>query len=562
MNCLCNRKCAELIDVVAQKDIFDHYHSLKNWSKQTIFLRSIVKREPVKENLNPRVSLKKRDFFSSYYLNNANGQTQRVCSEFVERLLQINRAKLFRAVSSISKNPNAVDLRGKMPKSKTDPADIAFIEIFLQTFPRYESKINPNSSPIKYFHPSLTLNKIYELYNNSCHFKQRTILCKSIFFKVLKDRFNYLKPFKSTSVCRVCLKLKALKKRKILSAEQHEKIQKEMVKHDSEVKNVKSELLQCIKDSEINNTEVLTIELQQPLEIPCLSVEESYDWRQLWFSNVCIYNELRQKAYMYVWDETIADRGQEQIASCLLKHIFTIVPKTTKKVILYSKSSSLYRNMKMSLMLKKVGDYQKEGNLETIEQRFFFNGHDSNDCNRCFDAIDKQRKSTLINKNLFTPSDWVQLISMAKRSEPQFNVINMTASDFFSVAKLMNFLIDDKHSATGQEIYWPNISAITCTVSEPLNFCVRYFNKESAVYLLSAQDVNEFRSTGLIYGSKNENAITKIKYDNLQTNLNCIPTEHHEYFKSIKFIDSPLDQDYALASYDSNNEEMNSDEEN
>lgn len=191
-------------------------------------------------------------------------------------------------------------------------------------------------------------------------------------------------------------KTKSNEKRKILSAEQHEKIEREVNKHDSDVKNVKSELLQCIKDSEINNTEVLTVELQQPLEIPCLSVEESYDWRQLW---VCIYDELRQQAYMYVWNETVADRGQEQIASCILKHIFTIVPKTTKKVILYSKSSSLYRNMKMSQMLKKVGDYRKEVNLETIEQRFFFNGHDSNDCNRCFDAIDKQKKSTLINKN-------------------------------------------------------------------------------------------------------------------------------------------------------------------
>lgn len=100
-----------MIDVVAQKDYFDHYHSLKKWSEQTKFLRSIVKREPVKQNFNQRVSLKKKDFHSSYYLTDANGQSQRVCSDFVERVLQINRAKLYRA--STSKNPDAVDFRGK-----------------------------------------------------------------------------------------------------------------------------------------------------------------------------------------------------------------------------------------------------------------------------------------------------------------------------------------------------------------------------------------------------------------------------------------------------------------
>lgn len=101
--CSCNRKCAEIIDVVVQKDIFDHYHSLKIWSEKTLFLRTIVKRVPVKENLNPRMILKKREYFSSYWLNDENGQSQRVCSVFVERLLQIQRAKVFRAVVQITK---------------------------------------------------------------------------------------------------------------------------------------------------------------------------------------------------------------------------------------------------------------------------------------------------------------------------------------------------------------------------------------------------------------------------------------------------------------------------
>lgn len=354
VNCSCNRKCADLIDVVRQKAIYDYYYSLKKWSQKIVFLRSIVKRVSVKENLNPRVNLKKRENFSSYFLNDVNGKQLRVCSKFVGTLFQINRNKLFRAVSSITKNPNAEDRRGKSSKVKTDPVDILFMEEIIRTFPCYESKIKPNSSPTKYFHPKLTLNKIFELYTNSCTFKQRKVLSKNIFNDVLKKRFAQLKPFKSTSVCHICRKLSSLEKRKVLSIEQQEQIQKQVNEHNSNVKSVKDELLQCIKDSITDDTEVFTFELQRPLEIPCLSIEESYDWRQLWFSNLCIYDELRHKAYMYVWDETVSSRGQEEIASCVLKHILTSIPKTAKKVILYSKSSCLYRNMKMCLMLKKV----------------------------------------------------------------------------------------------------------------------------------------------------------------------------------------------------------------
>lgn len=559
VNCSCNRKCAEkLIDVVVQKDNFDHYHSLKTWSEKTLFLRSIVKRDPVKENLNPRLTLKKREYFSSYFLNDGNGQPQRVCSLFVERLLQITRQKLFRAVSSIAKNPEGIDLRGKMPKNKTDPEDILFVENFVQTLPCYESKIKPNLSPIKYLHPSLTHSKVYEIYTNLCTFKQRTVLSKTIFNKVFKNRFSHLMPYKSISVCRICPRLKALEKRKVLSLEQNEKIQKERDEHDSRVKNVKNEFLQCVEDAKTNQTEVLTFELQRPLEMPCLSTDECYDWRQLWLSNLCIFDEVRRKSYMYVWDETISRRGPEEIASCVVKHIFTVVPKTAIKVILYSKSSSLYRNVKVSLMLKKIGSYLKDASLKTIEQRFFLKGHDSNDCSRCFEAIEKRKKSVLMNTNLFIPDDWVKLIESAKR--PQYEIVQMTENDFYSVERLMNLLIDDKHSATGHQIHWSHISTITYTLNDPLNLCVCYENKKSAVHLLSAQDVIEFCSTSLIYSSKGGNAISKMKYEDLQKNLNCLPIEHHEFYKSIKFNDSSMD--YALASHDSSNEDMNSDEEN
>lgn len=103
--CKCNKNCANAVDVLTQKDIYEKYYGMEKWSEKTTFLRSISIREPVKENINARVSLKNKNYYTSYYVNDSNGQSQRVCVDFLVKLLKINRTKLFRAASTITTNP-------------------------------------------------------------------------------------------------------------------------------------------------------------------------------------------------------------------------------------------------------------------------------------------------------------------------------------------------------------------------------------------------------------------------------------------------------------------------
>lgn len=193
--CNCNKDCATVIDVVNQKDIFDQFYGLPSWSKKTEFLRSIVNRESVKENLNPRINLKDRDLFSTYHFFDSVGKKQRVCSLFVTKLLQINRMKLFRVAASIKSNPFAIDRRGKGSNRKTTAELTAFAKQFMQTIPCYESKIDSNSFDTKYLHPNLTLNTIYRLYRNMCDFKQKQKLSKSVFVKCFKTNYPNLQAF-------------------------------------------------------------------------------------------------------------------------------------------------------------------------------------------------------------------------------------------------------------------------------------------------------------------------------------------------------------------------------
>lgn len=216
--CKCNRNCANAVDVLTQKDTFDQYHRMTNWSEKTKFLRSIAIRERVKENTNARVSLKEKNYYTSYYLTDSSGESLRVCADFLGKLLGVNRTKLFRAVSTIATNPDAKDRRGvKISRKKSDPADIAFIINFVQTLPKYASKIKPKtSSSIQYLHPNLTVQKLYQLYANVCKFKQRHTLSKAVFERELKKEFIHLKQFKNSKDCRTCKMINEQKKRKVL----------------------------------------------------------------------------------------------------------------------------------------------------------------------------------------------------------------------------------------------------------------------------------------------------------------------------------------------------------
>lgn len=96
-----------------------------------------------------------------------------------------------------------------------------------------------------------------------------------------------------------------------------------------------------------------TFELQHALEMPFKTVEESYEWNQLWCSNVFVFDEERSKRFTYFWDESVAPRGPEQKACCLLRYNLLNLPKNTKKIIVYSKDDQFNRNLNLTLILKK-----------------------------------------------------------------------------------------------------------------------------------------------------------------------------------------------------------------
>lgn len=61
------------------------------------------------------------------------------------------------------------------------------------------------------------------------------------------------------------------------------------------------------------------LDLQKCLPTPYLTNAKSFYSLKLWTLNLTIYDATEKKAYCMVWDESVAGRGGNEIASALLK---------------------------------------------------------------------------------------------------------------------------------------------------------------------------------------------------------------------------------------------------
>ena len=114
------------------------------------------------------------------------------------------------------------------------------------------------------------------------------------------------------------------------------------------------------------------MDLQKALPFPVLTVSEAYCRRNTYCYNFGVHDVANGQAVLYVWDESVASRGSQEISSCLTKH-FKNTAADKKHIILYSDAcTGQNRNIKVALMLMKL---TQECNIEIIDQKFMTSGH-------------------------------------------------------------------------------------------------------------------------------------------------------------------------------------------
>lgn len=539
--CGCRKECANKINVMRQKEIFETFYDFKNWSQKTMYLRSLIKSVPKEEDLNPVTRVEKRTKHN-YYLISSNGEHEEVCYQFFLNCLKVSKSSLSRAIKSVVTNESAVESRGRFPARKTKISDIKFVKKFIQGFPCYHSHYGPKKSNKKFLNPNLNIRRLYREYSIVRDFKGRNKVSEWKFRHIFNTKFNLGFRPKKVDTCRRCDKFIAE-----IQCERTNTIRKEIAiqqkkDHLLTVERTKSLFLDSVKFCrEIDDdTEIFTFDLQRALELPSISTSEAFYRRQLWCYNLGIVDQKRNRAFMYIWDESVASRGAQEITSCLLKHFKNCVPMNTKTIIVNSDACpGQNRNIKTTLMLKKCLDSWPNENLQSIEQRFFVSGHSYNSCDRCFGLIEKQKK---ITEAIYTPQHWVNIIAQAKKNEPKFTVIKMEKKDFFSCEQLENAITNRKVTTSKEKVEWLNIQKIINIRTNPFDITVeRYGSSPLPLVHVSLRKrgsigrlTTSFSNYNFVPLYREQRPIKYKKYVDLMKLIQYIPEKFHAFYHGLK----------------------------
>jgi len=189
---------------------------------------------------------------------------------------------------------------------------------------------------------------------------------------------------------------------------------------------------------------VSPFDLQSVFSTPRLSSNVVYYKRQLSVYNLGIHDCSNETAHMHVWDETIASRGAQEIASCLRKYLASNGHQGSKTyLILWSDScGGQNRNIKVALrLLELVQDPSVSYNI--ITQKFLESGHSFLPNDSDFGDIEKRLKH---HSEVYVPQQYYDVIREARSSSKPFKVIEMTQDDFFSTAMLEKATVNNNNN--------------------------------------------------------------------------------------------------------------------
>lgn len=387
-----------------------------------------------------------------------NGLRVSVCKKcFQKTFAETNKAieqVLKNKYTNNSMRPIELDKRGKgSPKNTITAETKEIVRSHLLSIPNYESHYTRRDSSRKYIPTHFTLAALYEEFK----IKYPDVKVYRKFYETQFHDLNLAIKVPNKDTCMTCDRLITLnsnqdKPELSVALKVHQEQADLAYSMKKEDKLISKENLQH---------QTFTFDLQQCLPTPVITSSLAFYKRHFWTYNLTIHNCDSNQAFCYLWNETLANRGANEVGSCLYKCLLN-VPSEIKHVTMYS-DTCRGQNKNSHIAAMCLVAMQNCG-LETLDHTFLVSGHTHMESDSGHSVIEKKKK---YNGQIEHPHDWATLIRQCGKKNPM-QVIEMKTPDFKDYSFLFkSVLTNRKITASGENVNWRQIKWIRYKKSKP-----------------------------------------------------------------------------------------------
>ncbi|XP_060806519.1 uncharacterized protein LOC132903184 [Amyelois transitella] len=532
---VCKFKCNSKISFQERKNIFDRFWGLSNHEQQWVFISKYAKRYSKKRITTENDS--KRNFSVTYNLpvdlDKSSPRSVKVCKTMFKNTLSISNQFIMSALDKYDKTTGncSKDLRGHH-NNKTKINTAAVIQgvcDHVRSFQPVESHYIRKDSSKLYLSGDLNFSIMFQLYKewaeeNNILERVRTV---RQYRDIVNKEMNICFFIPKKDQCDVCTAFKNCP-----DTQPAEKFEEHMKNKDVARSLKKQDKIKATTHPETITS--ATFDFQKILSTPHGETSSFYYKRKLSIFNFTVFEMGLKKGICYMWPETIAKRGSNEVASCLLHFIENSARKGIKDVRLWSDNcGGQNRNRAVFFMYAFCSSKFKID----ICHRFLEKGHTQQEGDSVHAMIEKSSK----RKSIYSPEEWYTLVRWCKTSGDPYEVINITQNMFLDFKGCLDNLKWDKNT-DNETVKWSKIREVVVKSDFPNTIFYKYnLHEEESKRIDLLQKRNTRSRRDNILNEPNvcyddTLMITHSKYNDL-VNLceqNLIPFRYHEFYKNLK----------------------------
>ena len=338
------------------------------------------------------------------------------------------------------------------------------IKRHIDLFPRVEGHYVRKTSQREYLESGLSLQKMYRLYTSWCNENNLEKGKFWLYDDIFSSQYNISFHTPRKDQCTACREYEVSneEKKAVLQTKYEAHIQnKELARTEKD--NDKKKAVEA--ESSDKKYTAIVVDLQAVLFCPSGKTSILFYKRKLSVFNFTIFELATKKGSCFMWNETVAGRGANDIASCIKLYLEEKANNGYENVTIYSDGCGAQNRNRFlfTCYLYMVSSSP----LQTIKHKYLESGHTQNEGDSMHSVIEKKLRGA----NIYVPEQYYSMVEFAKQNDNEYSVTVITQDDIkdFKALSFHNRLqlkwkVRDDH---GEQVKWNKIMDLKVEKAHP-----------------------------------------------------------------------------------------------